>query len=177
MKTVSGILACFALSALSASASYTELKSVSSTTANNGDAWINSAYTPKCTDKVEMRCSFGDVTGNKTLFCARSGSTSKTFTLFAIAKALRFDRKGHAGTSWSNILSANATYTVIYDCAACKGYLRERDDSLSITDTNAKGDFTVDGPFAFFSSHALGAELSDESSSSSFGNTGPMTIF
>ena len=112
--------------------------------------WVNTGYTPACTDRVHIKVKFANTTGNKCLYCSRTTSGSKivrTFTCFAISNKFRFDRNA-SNTSASPAINTTTDYI-----------LRADGNTLAATVNNANGvtmgsgTFTPGSPFVLFSAH------------------------
>ena len=84
---------------------------------SSGAQWLNTGFTPACTDRIEMKLNFNNKTDTQCLWCSRGTSTStSTFTCFMISgNKLRFDR--NTNTAGGNVLSptAGADQTVVAD--------------------------------------------------------------
>ena len=112
--------------------------------------WVNTGYTPACTDRVHIKVKFANTSGNKCLYCSRTTSGSKivrTFTCFAISNKFRFDRNA-SNTSASPAINTTTEYI-----------LRADGNTLAATVNNANGvtmgsgTFTPGSPFVLFSAH------------------------
>ena len=88
-------------------------------------AWVNTGYTPNCTDRVHIKVRFDNTTGNKCLYCSRTMSGSKvvrTFTCFAISNKFRFDRNTNisGGNVFAPVADTDYTVSVDFSSLACK---------------------------------------------------------
>ncbi|MBQ9429961.1 MAG: autotransporter-associated beta strand repeat-containing protein [Kiritimatiellae bacterium] len=124
---------------------------------SSGKQWVNTGFTPACTDRIEIKLRFANKTGTQCLWCARGTTTSaNTFTSFMInGNLLRFDRNGN--TAGGNKLSptAGVDSMVVADGWTLKCTLDGADAGMMA----GKGGFTVGGPIVLFASHTSGANL------------------
>ena len=89
----------------------------------SGNIRIKTDYTPNpTTDKAEIVVEWPDATslnsgtgGNQAIWCARTGSNNKTWTLFKIGKQIRFDYNATSGTKLTPEVAAGTKYTVTVD--------------------------------------------------------------
>ena len=124
---------------------------------SSGAQWINTGFTPACTDRIEIKLNFNNKTGTQCLWCSRGTTTStSTFTSFMISgNLLRFDRNGN--TNGGNKLSptAGTLSTVVADGWTLQCTLNGADAGTMA----GKGGFTPASPIVLFASHTAGANL------------------
>lgn len=135
---------------------------------SSGAQWINTGFTPACTDRIEMKLNFNNKTDTQCLWCSRGTTTTvDTFTSFMInGNLLRFDR--NTNTAGGNVLTptAGTISTVVADgwTLAC-----------TLNGANAgvmagKGGFTPGSPLVLFASHTAGANLTPSTGMGNWGN-------
>ncbi|MBQ8114361.1 MAG: hypothetical protein IJ146_14260 [Kiritimatiellae bacterium] len=125
--------------------------------ASSGAQWLNTGFTPACSDRIEMKLNFENKDGTQCLWCSRGTSTSAaTFTAFMInGDKLRFDR--NTNTAGGNVLSptAGATHTVVADGSTLACTL----DGANAGTMAGRGGFVPGSPIVLFASHTAGANL------------------
>ena len=112
--------------------------------------WVNTGYTPACTDRVHIKVKFANTSGNKCLYCSRTMSGSKivrTFTCFAINNKFRFDRNT-SNTSASPAISTTTDYMLTADGNTLVATVNNG-NSVNM----GSGTFTPGSPFVLFASH------------------------
>ena len=114
--------------------------------------YILTGVKPLCTDKVEFEIMPRTVSGNQSIFCARSGtSDNSTFTCFTIGSAFRFDRITSSAAT-SGTISAGKRYSATADYGT--GAVNVKCDGADFfSKTMSTTTFTVGGPIALFSSY------------------------
>ena len=122
-----------------------------------GSQWINTEYTPDCTDKVETKVQLTRISANECLYCSRGGGAAATFTCFTQSDhaRLRFDRNSSVdfGYSADNSLAVDGIYTVTAD-----GNTRDCTiNGVSVTKMVFAGEYVPVGPFTLFCAHTDGA--------------------
>ena len=124
---------------------------------SSGAQWLNTGFTPACTDRIEMKLNFNNKNGTQCLWCSRgTATTTSTFTAFMISgNLLRFDR--NTNTSGGNVLSpaAGVVSTVVADGNTLQCTLNGADAGTFA----GKGGFTPGSPIVLFASHTAGASL------------------
>lgn len=114
--------------------------------------WIDTEYTPACTDKVVMELCFTDGSSTHCLFCARGATTSTaSFTGFLLNGKFRFDWNDASGNQ-SLAGGGNIDYTVVMDGATRTCTV----NGVSAGANMAAGAFTVGSPFSLFVAHHNG---------------------
>ena len=125
--------------------------------ASSGAQWLNTGFTPACSDRIEMKLNFENKDGTQCLWCSRGTSTSAaTFTAFMIeGDKLRFDR--NTNTAGGKVLSptAGATHTVVADGSTLACTL----DGADAGTMAGRGGFVPGSPIVLFASHTAGANL------------------
>ena len=125
--------------------------------ASSGAQWLNTGFTPACSDRIEMKLNFENKDGTQCLWCSRGTSTTAaTFTAFMIeGDKLRFDR--NTNTAGGNVLSptAGATHTVVADGSTLACTL----DGADAGTMAGRGGFVPGSPIVLFASHTAGANL------------------
>ena len=114
-------------------------------------AWVNTGYTPNCTDRVHAKVRLADVSNNKCIYCSRTMSGSKvvqTFTCFAIKNIFRFDRNS---SNTSSTLKLNATTD--YELAVDYNTLAATINGGNSVTVGGTGTFTPGSPLVLFSAH------------------------
>ena len=115
-------------------------------------AWVNTGYTPVCTDRVHAKVRLADVSNNKCIYCSRTannkGTIQRTFTCFAIKNAFRFDRNA---SNTSSTLKLNATTD--YELTVDNNTLVATINGGNEVTIGGTGTFTPGSPFVLFSAH------------------------
>ncbi|MBR6733856.1 MAG: hypothetical protein IKL96_05595, partial [Kiritimatiellae bacterium] len=114
-------------------------------------AWVNTGYTPDCTDRVHVKIRLANTSGNKCIYCSRTMNNNKvarTFTCFAINNNFRFDRNG--STTLSS-LKLNATTD--YELAVDNNTLDATINGGNAVKVGGTGMYTPGSPFILFSAH------------------------
>ena len=114
-------------------------------------AWVNTGYTPNCTDRVHAKVRLADVSNNKCIYCSRTMSGSKvvqTFTCFAIKNIFRFDRNS---SNTSSTLKLNATTD--YELTADYNTLAATINGGNSVTVGGAGTYEPGSPFVLFSAH------------------------
>ena len=114
-------------------------------------AWVNTGYTPNCTDRVHAKVRLADVSNNKCIYCSRTMSGSKvvrTFTCFAISNKFRFDRNS---SNTSSTLKLNATTD--YELAVDYNTLAATINGGNAVTIGGTGTYTPGSPVVLFSAH------------------------
>lgn len=119
---------------------------------SSGTQWVNTEYTAKCTDRVETKIRFFDVSPGNYLavFCARNNGA--TFTcLKSNGNVFRFDRNTGTGDHGASSFNPAAfvDYTITMDA-------NTRDCTVngsSVATCGTTGNFTVGSPFVLFAAH------------------------
>ncbi|MBO7683502.1 MAG: hypothetical protein J6T51_02110 [Kiritimatiellae bacterium] len=112
--------------------------------------WVNTDYTPDCTDRVHIKVKFANTSGNKCLYCSRTMSGNnyqRTFTCFAISNKFRFDRNT-TNTSASPAINTSNDYMLTADGNTLVATVNNGNSV-----TMASGTFTPGSPFVLFASH------------------------
>ena len=112
--------------------------------------WVNTGYTPACTDRVHIKARFANVSGNKCLYCSRTMSGKnyvRTFTCFAISNKFRFDRNS-TNTSASPTINTTTDYMLTADGNTLVATVNNGNSV-----TMGSGTFTPGSPFVLFSAH------------------------
>ena len=149
LAAVAAPIAAFA-SANRLPAGYTEVEYIQ----GNGYVRIATDYTPNPTiDKAEAVVEWPDSTslsGNQAIWCARTGSNTKTWTLFKIGTQIRLDYNTTTGTQLTPTVAAGTIYTNTVD----RNVVTWSGGNDSQTHT-ADPSFTAAGtPLQLFASHA-----------------------
>ncbi len=177
---------CCILGSLGAAASYTELTSISTTSYDDGSAFIVSDYTPSCSNRIELCVSFPaerKAGENWTVFCSRGSSAwDRTQSLFLIGGgSMRFDRKGTSASTASGFaLPSDTPITIVYDAGRCQGRI---DDGTTVTTVKisadaAVGDYTPGSPLVFLASHTKGTDADKlDPTKDTVNNVAPMTVY
>ncbi|MBP5227169.1 MAG: hypothetical protein J6336_07280 [Kiritimatiellae bacterium] len=110
----------------------------------NSEVFVDTRYTPLCTDRVETKVEFGTISGNEIVFSSRQNDTddvnSKHLTCFRISAKLRFDRYNKYGHATSGTLATKTPYEIVADF----GNLRYTvNDEGPFATTSGVGDFTA----------------------------------
>lgn len=159
LKTIGNTLSfaalcgAFAMSAQAAGTlpdGYTEVQYIQ----GDGKSRIKTDYTPNpTTDKAEAVVEWPDSTSlvnNQAVWCARTGSNTKTWTLFKIDNCIRLDYNTTTGTKFTTAVSAGTIYTNTVD----RNVVTWSGSNDSQTHT-ADPDFTESGTaLQLFASHA-----------------------
>ncbi len=129
-----------------------EVEYIQGTGTGSNGAYIYTGVTPLCTDKVEFEIMPRTVSGNQSIFCARSGmSDNSTFTCFTIGSTFRFDRIA-SGAATSGAISTGKRYAATADYGT--GAVNIKCDGVDFyTGTMPTTSFTVGGPLVLFSSY------------------------
>ena len=112
--------------------------------------WVNTGYTPACTDRVHIKVKFANTSGNKCLYCSRTMSGKnyvRTFTCFAISNKFRFDRNT-SNTSASPAINTTTDYMLTADGNTLVATVNNGNSV-----TMGSGTFTPGSPFVLFSAH------------------------
>lgn len=132
----------------------------------SGGQWINTLYTPACTDKIELKVRPLDTYVKECYFCARTKETVDTFALIrgnykvdnVTAWRFRFDRKTAASTYATMEAVKNGDYSVVADGLTLACTVNGEPAA-----TMTSGDFTPGSPLVLFASHEKGtAALTDD---------------
>jgi hypothetical protein len=113
-------------------------------------AWVHTGYTPSCTDRVQAKVRFANVSGNKGVYCARTKAGNnfvQSFTCFAIGNKFRFDRNGGQVTC-GLALNNTTDYEIEADGASLMATVN---GGSAVTMTG--GDFMPAGSFTLLSSY------------------------
>ena len=152
--------------AFAANAAYTPVEWIKA----SGTQWINTKYTPKCTDKIEMKVNFATKDGTQCLYCSRGTTTATgTFTSFLLSSKIRVDRNNAAGASVDLTIAANTDYVLTVDYNARKATLTDGTTTKELTNLT-DGTYTPGSPLALFASHTSGTGLTDETSMDNWGS-------
>ena len=151
------ITTVFLLSAASAFAAlpdgYTPVDGIFSTA--GGKQWINTGYTPACTDRIEFKVKIPSLS-TMCVYCSRTDAKVDTFTCFLEDKngyRFRFDRKNEVDNGYSSqVISAEAVYAAVADGSTCACTLNDAPSA-----TMGSGTFTPGSPLVLFASHKRGA--------------------
>ena len=115
-------------------------------------AWVNTGYTPNCTDRVHAKVRLADVNNNKCIYCSRTtnskNSLVRMFSCFAIGNKFRFDRNG---SNTSSTLKLNATTD--YELAVDYNTLAATINGGNSVTVGGTGTYTPGSPFVLFSAH------------------------
>lgn len=119
---------------------------------SSGSQWVNTEYTADCTDKVETKIRFFDVSPNNYLavFCARNNGA--TFTcLKNNGNVFRFDRNtgtgDHGASSFKPVAFVDYAITMDANTRDCTV------NGSSVATCGTTGNFTVGSPFVLFAAH------------------------
>ena len=123
---------------------------------SSGTQWINTEFTPSCTDRVETKIRYLALTASTYygIFCARGASNAKTFTCMRANGNgyFRFDRNTGTGTgglsSVAPIVGKDYCITMNADSRDC--FVGEE----KVATCGTEGAFTVGSPFVLFASHS-----------------------
>lgn len=168
MKSVmfGGAVAALMSFAFAANAAYTPVEWVKA----SGTQWINTKYTPKCTDKIEMKVNFATKSGTQCLYCSRgTTTTTATFTGFLLNGKIRVDRNNAAGNSIDLDIVADTDYVLTVDYNARKATLTNGTTTEELTGLT-DGTFTPGSPLALFASHQAGSGITDENGMDNWGS-------
>ena len=151
---------------------YIQLEYVEAT-GKNGKQWVNTEYTPACTDRVEMdiRTSATIATGNHCLFCSRVKGSDRTFTCFTIGGVLRIDRN-KSQTNSRATLSPDTRYLVV----ANGDTLDFSTNGVSVC-SMVTGTFTPANPFVLFASYNNVSNPSGIATTTSWDNWGAYRLY
>ena len=115
-------------------------------------AWVNTGYTPDCTDRVHIKVRLTNVNDTKCIYCSRTtnskNSPVRMFSCFAIKNIFRFDRNG-SNTSSTYKLNATTDYELAVDYNTLAATINGG-NSVTVGGT---GTFTPGSPFVLFSAH------------------------
>ena len=115
-------------------------------------AWVNTGYTPDCTDRVHAKVRLADVSNNKCIYCSRTtnskNSLVRMFSCFAIKNIFRFDRNG---SNTSSTLKLNATTD--YELAVDYNTLAATINGGNAVTIGGTGTYTPGSPVVLFSAH------------------------
>ena len=115
-------------------------------------AWVNTGYTPNCTDRVHIKVRLANVNDTKCIYCSRTtnskNSLVRMFSCFAIKNIFRFDRNG-SNTSSTYKLNATTDYELAVDYNTLAATINGG-NSVTVGGT---GTFTPGSPFVLFSAH------------------------
>ena len=113
---------------------YELLEYVQTPASNTG--YIDTGYTPNCTDRVETKVSVGSTSGNEMVFSSRkaaSGTASSChLSCLKNGSKFRFDRCGKTGHANSGTITADTPYEIIADFGDLR-YLVNGGSPLSAT--------------------------------------------
>lgn len=152
-------------------ADYTPVEWIQAT----GNQWINTKYTPACTDKIEMKVNFTTKDTTQALWCSRGKTTTEnTFTSFLVSGKVRIDRKNAAGSSLDLAVAAGTDYVITADYNACTASITDGTTTKTLSNMTS-GDFTPGSPLTLFASHQDGTGLTAESGS--LGNKGTYKLY
>ncbi|MBQ7188349.1 MAG: hypothetical protein IJR99_02935 [Kiritimatiellae bacterium] len=153
-------------------AGYIQLEYVEAT-GKTGKQWINTEYTPVCTDRVEMdiRTSATVATGNQCLFCSRVKGSDRTFTCFTISGVLRIDRN-KSQTNSQVALSPDTRYLVV-----ANGDTLDFSTNGVIVCSMVTGTFTPANPFVLFASYNNVSNPSGIATTTSWDNWGAYRLY
>ena len=151
------IVAGFALAAIAFSshaatlpAEYIQLEYIEGT----GTQWINTGYTPKSTDTIEVEVEFSKVNSNQAFWCARKGGADGTFTFFWLTGGPRFDyNKTQSAIQLATFTAAMGTR---YHAKA-DGTTGEVTINGNVVFTYSPASFTVGGPLSVLASQSNGS--------------------
>ena len=161
---------CAVVMALAANAAYTPVEWIKA----SGTQWVNTKYTPACTDKIEMKVKFATTDTTQALWCSRGTTTVKdTFTSFLVSGKVRVDRNNAAGASVDFAITAGKDYVITADYNARKATVSDGTTTKELTNLT-DGTFTPGSPLSLFASHQAGAGLTDFSE---MGNWGAYTLY
>ncbi len=111
--------------------------------------WINTNFVPAYNDRIEMGVNFNEISGNHTLWCARTDQKN-TFTAFMLGSSFRFDHVG-TGTTLGPTVVANKDYTIVADGQSCVVTINDIGYSTKMASGAA---YTVGGPLTIFYSYS-----------------------
>ena len=120
---------------------------------SSGTQWINTEFTPSCTDRVVTKIRFWAFPSHSyyAVFCARGEGNSNTFTCFrsTIKGYLRFDR--NAGTTVSSFAPVvGKDHCITMDANTRDCFVGDE----KVATCGTEGTFTVGSPFVLFASHS-----------------------
>jgi autotransporter-associated beta strand protein len=112
-----------------------------------GTQWINTGYTPKSTDTIEMELMFTKLGSNQAVWCARKSAGQQQFAFFWLTAGARFDYNGVETQTPTDTFNAavNTRYTIKADSTT--GELLVNDNVLQ---TYTPSSFTVGGQLTVF---------------------------
>lgn len=132
-------------------ADYTLLESITATGAQR----VRTGYTPACTDRIEMKIRFTNISDTMTLWCSRSVDTkTATVTAFLTGGKLRFDRNNTVGTAGAAV-SAGTDYVIVADYNTRTVTLNGAAYSQTMGGTGA---FNAGSELGLFASHYSGID-------------------
>lgn len=131
-------------------------------TTSSGKQWINTEYTPACSDRVEMKVRYMPIGSTfQTLFCERGASHAGTFTAFARDTGIRVDHSDGTGGSVQSIPFTTAlAYEIIVDGNTGEASVNDRKFTIPTSE------YTTAGPFSLLGAHNAGASLSSSTAMS-----------
>ena len=109
--------------------------------------WVNTGYTPECTDRTQTKVRIADTNSNQCIYCARTANYSRTFTLLAIGGKFRFDRVS-GNVFASSAISVGNDYELVADGNSLVATVNGG-SALTMT----SGTFAPGSPFVLFASH------------------------
>ena len=137
---------------------YTPVDGIASTV--GGKQWINTGYTPACTDRIEFKVRIPTLS-TLCVYCSRTDGKVETFTCFLTDKngyRFRFDRNDDVDNGYSpQVLSAGAVQEVIADGSSCKCTLNGVPSA-----TMKSGTFTPKRELTLFASYPKDKEIATE---------------
>lgn len=110
------------------------------TPSNNSEVFVDTLYTPLCTDRVETKVVFGAISGAEMIFSSRKTSTAQTLTCLRNNNQFRFDRNTKYGHANSGTVAVNTPYEVVADFGNLH-YTVNAEGPFSTT--SGTGDFTA----------------------------------
>ena len=116
-------------------------------------AWVNTGYTPSCTDRTQVKVRVANTSNNKNIYCARTKAGNNflyTFSLFCIGNKFRFDRNTTTVDA-SPTISTSTDYELAADGFTLKGTVNGG-SAVNLPG----GDFTPGSAFVLFASHTTG---------------------
>ena len=122
-----------------------------------GAQYINTEFTPLCTDSVEMKLMLNQRTKTETIFCARNNGANGAFTMFSYNNGTYDMVRGDFGAN--GVQRGYAPFPVGKDCTFVMDGNSRRfsKDGVECTCTLSQGDlpgnYTVGSELVFFASH------------------------
>jgi len=97
-------------------------------TTSSGKQWINTEYTPACSDRVETKIRYMPIGDSfQSLFCTRGPSHAGTFTAFVKNSGIRVDHADGTGGSTPSIPFTTAlAYEIVVNGNTGKAYVNDR---------------------------------------------------